>query len=797
MSRVPRRVLASSLVLALAAISPALVGASSATGDEPDTHAIDVPGLERPVDITVDDWGISHINAENTDDLFHAQGFVAARDRLFQIDTWRRSGLGELSDVLGADYVEQDAASRLFLYRDDIEAEWESYAPEARAIATEYAAGINAYIDWLADNPDALPAEFQELGYEPAHWEPEDVVRIRSHAIASNISQELGRAQITCADGIEASKYLRKLEPAHTPEIPEGLDPCSIPDDVLDTYDLATAGVTFVDGEMERTDPTADAIHDAGAGSNSWVLGPERTESERPLLASDPHRATDTAPANRYLVHLSAPGIDVIGAGEPWSPGVSLGHNGNVAFGLTNIPADQEDLYVYELDPDDPTRYRYGDGWESFETVEENIPVAGEDHVATTLQFTRHGPVIKMDEENDRAYAVRTVWTEPGTSPYLGALSFQQATDFDEFEESLTDWKTPASNLTYADAEGNIGWAAAGLVPHRVGDGYDGLLPVPGDGRYEWDGFHGSDELPRILNPDDGYFASGNEYNFPEDYEVMPTYEWHEEYRQLRMEEVLSIAEDATVQDTLDLQTDQKSTFATELLPYLDELTSDDPATQQALELLRDHDGVADEESSAAVLFEVWSMLVLRDAWVETVLPGGTDNPIFFTLPDVRVMMDSFEDPEEWFGPGGEETRDALLLGTLGPAFQMVVETVGPDPADWRWGDLHTQTFQHPLGDTIGPVPRGGTYHTVQVSFYHPLTFQQLVGPVFRMAVDVGDWDASRTIIAPGQSGDPTSPHYDDLHELWADDGTFPLVYTPEAIEEHASEHLVLRPGQS
>ncbi len=795
-STATRRFLASAL--ALAGLGAALLAPAPAAGGEARPVHFAVPGLERPVSITVDEWGVSHIRARNTDDMFFAQGFTVARDRLFQIDTWRRDGLGLLSEVLGPEYVEQDTASRLFLYRGDIEEEWASYGPEARAAATQYAAGINAYVDWLAEHPESLPEEFRRLGYRPARWEPEDVVRIRAHAIGENLRWELARAQLTCAGGIEAGRYLRMLEPAHTPRVPDGLDPCTIPDDVLATYDLATAGVTFDNGEARPTGPAADAIADAGAGSNAWALAPERTESGRPILAADPHRLSNTAPANRYLVHLSAPGIDVIGAGEPWNPGVSFGHNGHIAFGLTNMPIDQNDLYVYELDPDDPTRYRYGDGWESFETVVEDIPVAGAEPAATALRFTRHGPVVRVDEENDRAYAVRTAWTEPGTSPYLGSLAFQRAENFEEFAGALDGWKTPGSHLVYADAEGTIGWVPAGLIPRRTGEGYDGLLPVPGDGRYEWDGFRSQAELPSELNPDRGYFASANEYNFPAGHPVTPTYEWHLPYRKQRLDEVLSVAEDATLRDSLALQADQKSLFAGQLLPYLDGLTSEDPTTNQALDLLRGYDGVADEDSAAAALFETWAMLSLRPRWLATVVPEGADNPNFFINPEVTVMLESFADPEEWFGPDGARVRDALLLESLAPAFRLVSDEfgLGPDPADWRWGDLQSHVFRHPLGDTFGPVPRGGTYHTVQASFFNPLTFEQLVGPVFRMAVDVGDWDASRAINAPGQSGDPASPHYDDLHELWAADGTFPLLYSRGAVEQHASARILLRPAR-
>ncbi|QDY75231.1 penicillin acylase family protein [Streptomyces qinzhouensis] len=791
-----RGILAPTLVLACLG---ALIGAGPATGNETAPGTLAVPGLNRPVGITVDTWGVSHIRAQNSDDLFFAQGFTAARDRLFQIDTWRRDGLGRLSEVLGPRYVAQDTASRLFLYRGDMDKEWASYPARTRAVATAFAAGINAYVDWLADHPQALPPEFRKLGYQPARWEPEDLVRIRTHALGDNLRNELTRAQITCADGIEATKAFRKLEPAHTPRVPAGLTPCTIPADVLATYELATAGVTFPTPTPTPATSTPTATATAGAsggGSNMWALGPSRTASGRPVLAADPHRASTSAPSSRYLVHLTAPGIDVIGAGEPWNPGVSFGHNGHIAFGLTNMPVDQNDLYVYELDPADPTRYRYRDGWEPFDTVHDTIPVAGTAPAPAALRFTRHGPVIRVDEANNRAYAVRTVWTEPGTSPYLGSLGFQQAKNFDEFTRGLESWKTPGSHLAYADTRGNIGSTAVGMTPRRTGDGYDGLLPVPGDGRYEWDGFHHQDDMPRTLNPSAGYIAQANEYNFPPGHRVTPTHEWHPRYRKDRLDEVLTATQNATLQDSLNLQTDQKSLYATRLLPHLHTLTSPDPDTRKALDLLRGFDGIVSENSPGAALFEIWSMAVLRPAWLKKVTPRSAGNPWFFAVPDVGLMLESFTEPDTWFGPGGAAVRDRLLLDTLPAAYRILTTARGPDPAAWHWGGLQTHTFRHPLGlgPALGPTPRGGSHQTVQYSAYNPANLQQLVGPVFRMALDVGNWDASQTINAPGQSGDPTHPHYNNLHTPWKNNQTFPLLYTTTAIRQHTKNHLTLHP---
>ncbi|CAM5493079.1 penicillin amidase [Streptomyces spiroverticillatus] len=749
--------------------------------------------------MTIDKWGVPHISASNTGDLFQAQGFNAARDRLFQMDTWRRKGLGELSEVLGKNYMEQDRASRLFLYRGDMEKEWASYGPQAKEVATRFAAGVNAYVDWLDKNPASVPEEFRKLGYKPARWKPQDLVRIRTHGLVSNITKEVTRAKLMCLGGPEASKYLSKLEPKHKPEVPDGLDLCSLPDDVLDTYDLATATVSFSNGTMQREPKGLQALRESKGGSNAWVVSPARTSTGRPILAADPHRLNYLLPGNRYITHLSAPGLNIIGAGEPWNPGISMGHNGSASFALTNLAADQSDLYVYDLKPDDPSKYRHLGGWAPMKTVEENIPVAGQGHQNSLLTFTHHGPVIKVDKAKNKAYAIRTVWTQPGTSAYLGSLNFQKAKSFTEFSAAMRKWKTPGSNFLYADKKGDVGWVPGALSPNREGKGYDGLLPVPGDGRYEWTGFSNSSDFPSALNPKAEFFATANEYNFPAGYNP-PGLEWAERYRKDRIDNVLSNASKVSIKGTTDLQNDVKSLVATEILPYLSDLKSSDPTTKKALDLLRGYDGIASKDSAETVLFETWITNVLYPAWAETMLPKPAAE--YLTrggiIEDFRVVTESFADPKEWFGTGGAQARDKLLLDTLPKAYDQVSGFLGTDPGKWRWDAAQIQYFQHPLGGpNVGPIPVDGTSHTVRMSMYLPSVSPriQVVGPTFKMALDVGSWDNSLAINAPGQSGDERSPHYDDLAQKWGAGEYFPLLYSESAITENAESKLTLNPA--
>ena len=353
----------------------------------PSERRLQIAGLKEAVEIAVDRWGIAHIRASNADDLFFAQGYNAARDRLWQIDLWRKRGLGLLAADFGPGYLAQDRASRLFLYRGDMEREWASYAPDARQICEAYVAGINSYVARTERGEEKLPLEFTLLKTRPARWKAEDVVRIRSHCLTRNGISEILRAIVLSKAGDKADAIRKQLTPSVSPVTAPDLDLSSIPLAALDVFKLATASVSFsperLNAPLEaaarwvRVDGVGDIVQRAESeGSNNWAIAPERTSTGRPIMAMDPHR-THAVPSLRYMVHLSMPGFDAIGAGEPAVPGVSMGHNGHSAFSLTIFGGDQEDVYVYETRDGDPASYRYGDGWERMSVVEEVFEVKG------------------------------------------------------------------------------------------------------------------------------------------------------------------------------------------------------------------------------------------------------------------------------------------------------------------------------------------------------------------------------------------------------------------------------------
>ncbi|MEB3368322.1 penicillin acylase family protein [Saccharopolyspora mangrovi] len=766
---------------------------TSVVDASPDPVTYPVAGLGDEVELIEDRYGVPHLYADSEDDVFLAQGFNAARERLFQIDLWRRRGLGLLAEVLGPDHVEQDRATRLFLYRGDMDAEWARYSDDAQRVATQFTNGINAYLDWLDAHPQQLPEEFGILGYRPARWDPADVVRIRSHGLTRNLESEVERARVTCAAGVEADQVRQGLQPDHRVVVPDGFDPCALPADVLDVFDLATQDVEFKEKSIRRVPRDATT-----EGSNNWVVSGSRTATGRPVLANDPHRSY-SAPSLRYIAHLSAPGLDVIGAGEPALPGISIGHNGTVAFGLTIFPMDQEDLYVYELDPADPTRYRYGSGWESMTVLRETVAVRDEPAREVELTFTRHGPVIRVDRQRNLAYAVRTAWLQPGMSPYFGSIAYMRAQSFPEFTRAMRNWGAPTENQVYADVEGNIGWVPGGLAPKRVG--YDGLLPVPGDGRYEWHGFHSGDDLPRLFNPDEGFIATANQFNLPPEHQNMGLgYEWTNPFRHQRIVEVLSRQTKHTIRDSELLQNDQLSIPARRIQPLLSRLDSGEAELRRALRLLRDWDAVLGADSNAAALFEVWLSKHLGPGFARVAVPKAAEH---IDSVDTLVMLAELEKPGRWLPDAA--ARDRLLLDTLRTACAEVRQLLGRAEATWQWGRLHHSLFEHPasgaLDETqrarfdVGPMPRGGSSATVNQSAYRISDFRQTNGPSFRMVLDVGNWDYSVAVNTPGQSGNPADPHYRDLAESWRDGTYFPLAYTREAVEEIAERRILLVPA--
>ena len=521
------------------------------------------------------------------------------------------------------------------------------------------------------------------------------------------------------------------------------------------------------------------------------------------MLANDPHRQLGV-PSLRYVVQLDAPGLSIIGAGEPALPGVSFGHNAVAAWGLTIFGIDQEDLYVYDLNPADPDAYRYGDGWERMTVLHETIPVKGEAPRDVELRFTRHGPVLQFDPASRHAFAIRSVWSTPGAAGYLQSSWMLHARTAADFLVARDHWGAPPLNLVYADTGGAIGWSAAGLTPVRPN--WDGLLPVPGDGRYEWRGFLKGGDLPSSLDPAKGWFATANEMNLPPDYPAETrklSFEWNDRSRITRISEVLAANRHVSLADSMALQTDSHNALSRRLIALTAGLASPDPRTVAALARLRAWDQDERTDSVAATVYEVWADKHLGPATVRVVTPQAARELV--GGGNLDAVISYLEHPGPAFGDAPDAVRRSVLLGSLAEALDEISSRLGPDMSSWTWGALHHARWEPavaPWADaatrarmTVGPLPIAGGASTPKAATYAPGDFNTVAGASVRMDLDVGAWDNSVIINTPGQSGDPASPHYADLFPLWAAGDYAPLLFSRAAVERATELRIDLQPA--
>lgn len=739
------------------------------------------PHADRGVEIVRDRYGIPHIFAEDDRDLFFAQGFVAAQDRLFQVDWWRRVANGETSEILGKQALEADRFARLLKYRGDMEAEWSSYSPDAKEIATAFTAGINAGIDEFGKD---LPIEYQILGYAPKRWRPEDILgRMSGIIMTRNFQLEVIRAQLIARVGLEKARLIAPTDPPRPFAPAPGLDLAGIDKDILAGYYAATKALGFTPAQTQ---------------SNNWVVSSARSDSGSPLLANDPHRAL-AVPSLRYIVHLKSRNWNVIGAGEPALPGIALGHNENIAWGITIVAADQADLFVEETNPEDAAQYKVANRWEKMKVIREKVAVKGEkEPVEMELRFTRHGPVLHQDAKRNRAFTLKWTGSEPGGAAYLGGLALGRANNKKEFLKALQSWKMPALNFVYADKNDVVGWVAAGLTPIRKN--YDGLLPVPGNGEFEWQGFLPVSDLPQSFDPESGYLATANNNILPPGYKHEIGYEFAPDYRAHRIRNRLSSQKRFKLEDFKSIQHDETSIPGQVLVRLLRDLNIKDEAVLPFADLMTGWDGNLSKDSPAGPLYAVWLQELQEDLYKRHVPKELLESvKLISGLP---VMLEALEKPDKnWFGDNPRESRDEMLRTTFGRAVERTQKRLPGNPLFWRWGKLHTATFNHPLATlgpehakafSLGPIPRGGDAQTPN-NTKHDDKFNQLHGATYRQLFDLADWNRALVTNAPGQSGQPGSPFYANLLYRWAVADYVPLYYTRDKIEEAAKHRLKLR----
>ena len=804
-----------------ASLSVALLGGAVAAGAQAtasaSTDTLQIAGLQQPVEVLRDRWGISHIYAKNEHDLFFAQGYTAARDRAFQFELWRRQATGTLAEVLGRRELERDRGARLFRYRGSMDAELAHYHPRGAQIIGAFVDGVNAFVDEADRNPALVPLELRMLGLKPGRWTPAVVIS-RHQGLLGNITEELANGRFVARYGPDLLQKVEWFHPGPPPQVT--LDPMidrqGLEEPILRLYDAFRGPVRFQPSDL-RTAYRSDTLTarrlaalDSMAqdelrtyqrrdiGSNNWVVSAQRTLSGRTLMANDPHRA-QAAPSLRYFVHLVAPGWNVIGGGEPVIPGVSIGHNEFGAWGLTIFGTDGEDLYVYRTNPANPRQYQYRGAWEPMRVVRESIPVKGEAPFAAEFRYTRHGPVLYEDTARHLAYAVRAAWLEPGGAPYMASLRMDQAKSWEEFRDACSYSNIPGENMVWADVRGNIGWQAVGIAPIRPKS--SGLVPVPGDGRFEWAGYLPIKEKPHAFNPDIGYIATANNNVTPPDYPHRDAigWSWADPYRFARIAEVLGSGRRLSMMDMMRLQTDYTSIPARSLVPLLAGLPSRDPAVERARQALLAWDDVLDKSSVAAGIYEAWYRQ-LSPAVASEVLPQVA--PAMRRGISTKRIIEWLTAPGGDFGDAPIARRDSLLTRSLDAAVAELTKRYGPDTSHWAWGNYHSVTLHHPMSAAVspelraklevGPWPRGGDANTPGATGSGE---NQTSGASFRFIVEPGDWDRAVGTNTPGQSGDVSSPHYRDLFELWKNDRYFPVKYSRPAVEGVTEARTLLAPA--
>ena len=762
------------------------------------TNISKIDGLLDEVEVLRDNYGINHIYANNQKDLFFMQGYLAAKDRLFQFEIWRRQATGTVAEIFGEDELERDIGTRLFKFRGNMVDELNHYHEDGFEIVSSFVSGINKYIEEVNKEPNLLPIEFDILGIKPEKWTNEDVIS-RHQGLLGNIEQELNIGRAVSLIGEEKVKELMWFHPKD-PDIKLGNDLTydDLNQDILRLYNAYREPIEFkkdyiLDKYQSKDEITytKSNIHindEYSIGSNNWAISGEKSFNGFPLLANDPHRSLSN-PSLRYMAHLVAPGWNVIGGGEPEIPGISIGHNGVGAWGLTVFRTDAEDLYVYDLNPNNYLQYMHKGEWRNFEIVNESIAVKDNDNVNVELFYSVHGPVTFIDEKRNKAYAVKNGWSEVGGSPYLASLRMDQAKNWEEYREACNYFNIPGENMVWADKYGDIGWQAVGIAPIRKT--HSGLVPVSGNGNFEWKDYIDIVEKPNIFNPEKGYIATANQNVTPEDYDRWDVigYDWADPYRGDRVNSVLEGKDKFDMEDMINLQVDYFSIPSKQIIELSKGYINNNI---EYFEKLSKWDNVLDKNSVEAGIYIEWQTQIYFEFMREFV-PKEVQKYIEIQIYKVIEGISKMDNQQ----------KSVFLNKTFDQAINSLKEKYGENSSDWVYGQSnykHVKIY-HPLekvvNDSIKDIialktyPRGGDGFTPGSTSSE---LNQRSGGSFRVVINTKDWDNSFATNSPGQSGNPKSEFYKNLYEDWANDKFFPLLYSKNKILMNLSDRKVFKP---
>jgi penicillin amidase len=754
-----------------------------------------VAGLQDRVEIYRDKWGVPHIYAGNEHDVLFAQGYVHAQDRLWHMEFNRRAGAGRLSEVLGEAALKQDRFLRTIgLYRA-AQADLQILPPEVVAALQAYADGVNAFI---FTHQDRLPLEFTLLGFTPEPWAPVDSVvwgKVMCMSLGGNWKYELLRQKLISGLGEDRAWELAPPYPAEGPFIipPESKSYAYVDTPLLDSY------------RQVKELLGSEGLH---LGSNNWVVDGSMTATGRPMLANDTHLGIQM-PSIWYENHLVGGDLDVVGFSFPGAPGVIIGHNRNIAWGVTNLGPDVQDLYVERVSPENPNQYEFQGRWEDMTIINEEIKVKGRaEPEKLTVRLTRHGPLMTaVVPEATQQLALR--WTAlEGQQLLRSVFMLDRARNWDEFREALRYWHAPSQNFVYADVEGNIGYQMPGQIPIRAKG--EGLVPVPGwTGEYEWTGYIPFEELPFVLNPAAHYVVTANNKVVPDDYPHFISHEWAEPFRAQRIADLLEAKDELTLDDLRDIQADTYSILDAILTGYVLELGPEGWLQERAFRFLENWDFRLERESGAAGIMEVMLWRLLLNAFGDELQSAGVEQAEF--LGRTTALLNVIADRDSpWFDDvrtAEVEDRDDVIRRSAQETMDFWGRRYGDLPGNkdsqWAWGKVHVAEFEHVLGGVKplhlifnrGPVPTHGGGETVNAAGYKRGDFSQRSVPSQRQILDVGEWQNSRSQHTTGQSGLPFHKHYSDMVSRWQKVEHHPMLYEIDDIVANQEGLLVLEPS--
>ncbi|GIZ51237.1 penicillin acylase family protein [Noviherbaspirillum aridicola] len=805
-----RKVAAAAVLLAAAAAGGAW-WYRSATLPQMD-GTLQAAGLGSPVEIVRDAEGIPHIYAKTAEDAWHALGYLHAQDRLWQLEMNRRIASGRMAEILGPNAADTDRFLRTLGVRRNAERILQRLAPETRAVLDAYARGVNA---WLSTRSGPLPPEFLLTGAPaPEPWQPADSLgwqTMMAWDLGANWTQELLRMRLSQRLSLDRINEFLPPYPG---------------DAVVPTRDYTVlyrdlAGTT---AQLGRVASVAPPSLIEGMGSNNWVVSGARSATGKPLLANDPHLGL-SAPALWYFAHLSAPGLNVIGATLPGIPGVVLGRNDRIAWGFTNTAPDVQDLYIEQINPDNPRQYRTPDGWAEFATRTETIRVKGQPDITLEVRETRHGPVITgalpvmaKAPLDAKKHVVSFAWTalREDDMTLQAGVKFNTARNWQEFLEAARDFGAPQQSIVYADVDGNIGFVAPGRVPVRRADNdLKGLAPAPGwEARYDWNGFIPFEELPRSFNPPEHQVVTANHKIVGDDYPHFLTSEWSLPYRARRISALLDAAPKHSIDSFAMMQKDTLSLAAEELLPLLRATEPVSERGRKALQLLANWQGEMAADRAEPLIFNAWVRMASRRIFEDELGPElfrdyweqrNTHQPTVDVLRDRQGRGRWCADTADT--SSAPQTCARLLARSLEEALSDLEQRYGADMSAWRWGEAHAARSEHrPFArvDMLARffdvrVPTPGDTYTVNVGRHNPKDekhpFANRHAASLRALYDLSDLENSRFIQSTGQSGNPLSPLYRNYAARWAEVKYLPMKTRRQDVEQGALGTLVLQPG--